>query len=1435
MSKPRPRTGTETGRRSLPPPAMAHTQPRSIKGRAVGALVLASLAVLCLGVAAAQAAVKHAYLPVPSEAITTSALGEFEAIAGNGGGKVWVAENGHPGTRVDEYDAATGADLGVRLIEEGGVGSLGLGLGVGHVGGEEQVYTGAGAEGQYVVAEYDGESRLLQHVWKGAHTANGSFSLIEGGKREVGAISGVAVDNSANLETAHDVYVATFASNGAPFPEFNAVNVLKPGPGGSEGESAGTILGTCAEPGVCAGGSVIPFRFPVGVAVSGFNGDVVVSDSHSQEVGNAADCGVGGAECSVDVFEPVAGLPGVYSFLFKISEVPIPVSPFKGPLREPHGVAVDAATGNIYVAEAASGVVDEFSPSGVFLGRITGVPAGGPGEVRPFEEMTSVGVEGNVFIGDRNLEKHQPLMDVFGPDVVVPDVSVEAPEGLTPTEVVLRGVVDPLEEGPATCTFQYGVSEKYGQSVPCTAPVPNGGTGVKVSSERIPTLSPGTEYHYRLVATNANGVNTGECPGDCGSFLTPGPSLVEEFATDVSSSSVTLGTRVDPRGHPTSYYFQYSSENTTGCGVGSSSGCVSSPAAPGASVGGGQGPVEGSTHVQGLSPGTTYHYRVVAVSELHAGSPESFPGADRTFTTQMARAGGGLLDGRQWELVSPVNKHGALLQPIEETGVVQAAAGGGAITYLATRPTEDSPHGYAESEQVLSSRGAAGWSSQDLTPAHGGAVGTGLGQGQEYRFFSEDLSLAVVEPFGPFTSLAPEAAFPDSERTPYLRANTTCGTTPHSCYRPLVTGCPPPGHACSAGVEEVADVPAGTVFGGVNEEVPGGPQPQVRGEANLVGATGSLSDVVLSSKVALTPPPKQGETGLEELYEWSKAKPPAAALQLVSIRPDGTLAPGSAQLGYGNVFATGAVSGDGSRVIWSEAEGEKHLYVRDISREKTFQVDVPEAGCVAALKCGEGAAAPVFQFATADGSRLFFTDSQRLVANAGVLPNRRDLYVCDVEEVAGELACKITDLTPVTGSGESADVQGAILGASTDGSTVYFAANGALAEGATHGACSKENTSPAGVECGLYMDHLGAGGWEGVRLVAMLGGEDRPSWAGVEGSGLNSLTARVSPNGRFAAFMSDRPLTGYDTRDAATGSPDQEVYLYDSQAESGVGRVVCASCNPTGARPHGVEYQQLKTGLVGVDGKGFWEADQEIAANVPGWTAFGLKIARHQSRYLSDTGRLFFNSSDALLPRDVNGQEDVYEYEPAGVGSCSEADGAFQAPLGGCVGLVSSGTAAGESAFVDASESGEDVFFLTKERLALQDKDSALDLYDAHVCSAASPCPVESLEPPACTTAESCRAPATPQPSIFGPPPSATFNGKGNIEPAPALSPVKPKAKPPTRAQKLTAALKGCHKKRGKARTACEKAAKRKYGPVEQKGKKQHKAGKRNRSQKGHK
>jgi hypothetical protein len=368
------------------------------------------------------------------------------------------------------------------------------------------------------------------------------------------------------------------------------------------------------------------------------------------------------------------------------------------------------------------------------------------------------------------------------------------------------------------------------------------------------------------------------------------------------------------------------------------------------------------------------------------------------------------------------------------------------------------------------------------------------------------------------------------------------------------------------------------------------------------------------------------------------------------------------------------------------------------------------------------------------------------------------------------------------------DIQGVDLGVDTSGTYIYYVAGSAEA--------------PV-----LFMQDVDSGE---TRRIAELSPGDFPDWkAGETHHDLAELTARVSGNGQYVAFMSQQSLTGYDNLDAVTGQPDEEVFLYD-RGSGGASSLRCVSCDPTGARPHGV----FDPGIIGeaerkgelplvVDRPGVWPG-RWLAGSLPGWPQVDDKHALYELRNLDDSGRLFFDSSDALVPGDANGKEDVYEYEPEGAGPeggrCGpsstsgrevyrpagtyEAAGVKGEEGAGCVGLISSGTSNEESAFMDASgmgpggEEGEDVFFMTAAKLAPQDVDSAMDVYDAHTCSTAVPCAQGTVDvPPACNTTDSCRTAPLPQPEVFGAPASATFSGPGNQSPPAAVKPaVKKKA-----------------------------------------------------------
>jgi len=484
---------------------------------------------------------------------------------------------------------------------------------------------------------------------------------------------------------------------------------------------------------------------------------------------------------------------------------------------------------------------------------------------------------------------------------------------------------------------------------------------------------------------------------------------------------------------------------------------------------------------------------------------------------------------------------------------------------------------------------------------------------------------------------------------------------------------------------------------------PGVPPEQFENRYLLEGASKDLSHVVFR---ALLGPGSPGSPA-EPLLEWANGQ-----LQTVSVLPDKERVEGDIPFCGSGERRCPLSAVDGSRVYWTDGT---HLYVRDIDTQTTVQVDID-----APSDCGSHGGQ--FLIANADGSKAFFTCAEGVHAG--------DLYEHDLNaEQTTELA-------------RGAGIQG-VVGASEDGSYVYFVATGALS-GATK---STGGGEPIAGEDNLYLWHEGAG--SPLVFIATLSGADSPDWA--QPRNRPGLSARVAPHGRWLAFMSQASLTGYDNLDASSGEPDEEVFVYDADS----GRLACASCDPSGGRPAGRLIPHALGSLV-------WEG-QWLAASIPTWTAYAQSSSLYQSRFLSDSGRLFFNSTDALVAQDINGKQDVYEWEPSGVGSCEDT--------GGCVYLISKGTGSADSEFLDASESGNDVFFLTRDRLVAQDVDGNYDVYDARVCTTDEPCPAQpAAELPACASGDACRAAPTPQPQIFGPPASATLVGAGNPPRPPSVS-----------------------------------------------------------------
>jgi DNA-binding beta-propeller fold protein YncE len=1155
--------------------------------------------------------------------------------------------------------------------------------------------------------------------------------------------SGVAVD-----PVTHDVYVAD--TNNHRVDEFEAsgafVRAWGWGVGGGPGFEVCTL--TCVAG--TSGSSPGEFESPMFVAVDTSehgNGDVYVGDSGDGIVSKFTAAGTlvesWGTKGQLNGSTTSAGSFGVLA-----------------------GVAV-GETGTLYVIDEAS-TLFTFKSNGKFtrqdtvpeIDRPRGLAVSGQGDLfkvnglQTVEELTEVGGNiGQVTDTEASVGEHRPLATAgLAADPETEELFVDT--GSEVARYVFEEAGKVLEAGGKSCPVAGGhgcnPTESFGRGDL------GEGAGVAVdSSDASVFVADGSTNQVKVFALEP----------------VSAPLAAGLSVTEVTDDSATLVGEVNPHGASTGFYVEYGP-----CALSAPpAGCVVSRAPVRALAAGSGFGVEqvAPIHIQeGLAPHTVYHVRLVAENEHGATM-----GAEQTFTTRGTGAFA-LPDDRQWQLVSPAARHGALIEPIGEQGVIQAAASGDALTYFTDAPTESNPAGYVIFEQALSTLGPEGWSTRDIEPPHVAPTGVPVGEGFEYRFFSEDLSHALVQPAGAFDSVFGEEASPKAtEQTAFLRNdflnNTAAEQCTTSCYEPLVTAAPAGG-----------DVPEGTVFGQETASDGGCEEGVVYCGPFFLGASPDGEHVIVATGAALTATPATSES----LYEWSAGSPASERLRLVSLLPanaSGEVLPAAnPSLGQtGKHDARHTVSGDGERVVW-QSSGDLYL------RENATAAQSPIGGggecsdqadaCTVQIGASLGGTS-IFQTANREATKIFFT-------NAG------DLYEYDVEGAA---------LNRLTENGE---VQGDVIGASEDGAWVYFVANGVLGDAALRGASRGDCGEASGETCNLYAYHDGT-----ITLVAVLSGGDAPDWAS-EGD-LSGLTARVSPDGEWLAFMSQRSLTGYDNRDANSGQPDEEVYEYNAATE----RIVCASCNPTGTRPAGREYKGIRTEAGGVVG-GFqvWAPTTWIAGNVPGWTPFAENEALYQSRYLSDEGRLFFDSSDALVPLDINGTENVYEFEPQGVGTCEQATSSgsvvFSPAAGGCVGLISSGSSTRESAFLDASESGGDVFILTTDRLSPLGE-GGREIYDAHECTSQAPCLSAPVgEAAGCEGEESCKAPPSRQPEIYGAAGSATVTGSGNFLPSPPAVVVEGK-KSATRAQKLAAALKACRRDGSrKRRLACEHAARRKYG-----------------------
>jgi sugar lactone lactonase YvrE len=1066
------------------------------------------------------------------------------------------------------------------------------------------------------------------------------------------------------------------------------------------------------------------FSEPAGVAVSevgGSSGDVYVVDKGNNRV---------------EVFSST----GTYLSQFDGSVAPT------GAFSAPKTIAVDnsanpldPSSGDVYVTDTGHSVVDKFSSSGTYLGQIVNGAGGGS-----FGELDGVAVDteglvwvyqsskeidsysdafANEFLAARNSPfGTSPGFAVDSQDNLYVNRGAEVVAKLDSSGMELKSEVDP--ERTAAAAVDLSNDNVYIDNVITISAFTASGSSIERFGTGHLTGSSGlaiesSSGRVYVADSSAHAVRV---------FI---PILVPDVSTGEASNlqtegSATLSGTVNPDGVTvTSCKFEYG----TGTSYGSIAECPSSP-------GSGSAPVTVSASLSGLIPATLYHYRLVAGNANGENG-----GEDRSFTAPRHPAIGG-------ESFSNVGSTTATVS-------AQINPGGSPTTYHVDYGTSVA---YGSSTQETSVGGGLEAASvqvqlsglQPDTVYHARVVATnviGTAQGSDLAFTTAAAVTASASTLPDNRVYEMVSPIANADGNVYVPAVASYEESPDE----IISSNPYRGSSDGNAVAYAGDPPStggnGSVGNGLGNQFVAtratngwmavDVSPSHNGERQYKGFSSDLSVGILAS-FGQPPLTSDAPANCDVLYSRTTSDGAYHAAFTSTQTPGECGFPEFAGISAGNshlIFeSTAALT---SNAV--EREGHKNLY--ESVAGQLYLVNVlpngkPDVNAAYGASPEEESGVVIRNFdhvISSDGSRIVWTDlntgdlyvrenadspsaiTVQVDASVGgggrywaangdgsrvFFTHAGDLYEYDLN------AATTTDLTP------GGNVQG-VVGVSQDGSYVYFVAAGSLASGAIVG------------QPNLYVRHDGE-----TKLIATLAPADNafkgPETNALYGDwrpALQARTAELPPDGRHLVFMSTQSLTGYHN----SGLP--EVFVYDT----GSGQVSCASCNPSGERPvaHG---SRLQTSLGNT----------------------------YLLRSLSEDGsRVFFDSSESLVPEDTNGVQDVYEWERDGTGSCRQN--------GGCIYLISGNLSSDFSYFVDASASGNDVFLATRAQLVSQDRNGNVDMYDARVNGGF---PQLSLE---CTGTGCQGLPSAPP--IFATPSSVTFNGVGNFEPPPKAV-VKPKSKP---------------------------------------------------------
>ena len=1305
---------------------------------AVGCVVIATMGLSL--VAAPQAFAQRLYtgreIPTTGERGQTGCLGPLAIGATE---NVWCVNQGSDGGEVQEFEAyPSQAQIPLNWDPEGSPGGFVL-------GGFNSVSINNSTGDIYVAGS--GESRAV-HVY----TEAGRFKE----QWELPKASSAAVDNSGGptqgdvlvmQSEVHgafsDAYIEAFNSEGKPV-EFSSEEEYVEG-----NKLTGTIFGKFPEAGSMATDS---------------SGDIYVTN------GNL-----------VDEFEP----SGTFIHQFTGSEVP-------GGFRFLGSLAVDPTNGNLLVVagkevsfEHFEDVIDEFTSAGKFVEQIEGTSP-----TTRFLNLRAIAVNSKGYLyavdggeeGTTNVELIHAGTYIFGPAPQEgPKISYEPVTEPGQHSGTVNAHLEPQAgEAITSCHFEYGTNNKFELGKPPCTPDPASEPPHSYFSEptdvsvHISGLTPETPYHYRVVLTTERG--TEEFDGNEKTY-TPHfvAGLETGSATNVTPSCETLNGSFIGNGEETRYYFEY--------GLGPSYGHKTAEVSAGEPA----GPTEVHAEVCGLNPVTVYHFRLVATNG--AGTSRAGDRQAETLPSPPTISG---------EVATAVHSDTAVLHTLINPG-------GGHTSYhfeYGPAPCSSEPDPCSSTPEVEIGTGFADLSAQvkvggldATTTYHWRVVAKNIttttdGEEETFNTFPE---IAIVNDPCPNAHVRQQtgAAFLLDCRAYELvsaantggydvESNLVAGQTPYGGYPEAENpsrvlygvndgGIPGTDHPTNKGVDPYVATRGkegwSTQYVGIPADNPFSILPF---SSTPSGADASLGTFAFGGPGGCSPcfGPGGIETGIPvrlpngELTQGmvaapgfepgSEAKPDGYIAQDLSANGEHFIFGSTSPFAQGGNDSTGPVSiydrnlssgetqvvsnapaGGPLPCLQNTAQGECHapkdsngISELDISADGThillgqkvsedadhnvyyrLYMDINDSPATIELTPGASDGV-LFNGMTSDGSEVFFTTKDKLTtATNQDTDESADLYQAEVSEVGATLT-RISTGTEGTGNTDACEAVSNKNGAHWN--SLEATANcGVAAIGGGGGVAAKSGAvyflspelldgSANGVQNqpNLYLAAPG----QSPRFIATLSPEDPLVIDSLKEAGTrHSADFQLTPNGEFAVLTSILSLTGY------ANSSHAEVFRYGAGEE----KLACASCDPTNAEAAG---------------------DASLAQN-------GLS--------LSESGQVFFNSTDALVPHALNEAEDVYEWEPSGTGNCNSESPNYSKASTTCTALISTGISPFGSSLLSASANGTDVYFFTRDVLVPQDQNGELvKIYDARAQGG-----FPYIEPPTlCKASDECHGPSSPAP-----------------------------------------------------------------------------------------